>query len=273
MTLLKIARYTTMGFLGLVAVMLQTPLDNVRKNACDWWLSDSTLGPCPEWLQSLIGVWVVKYLLLAIVILIAWPIMLKWLKWTWASITKKINEFLSRPAISPLTDEQRYFRAALKAFAIYYPVRLNNCMHTVLAIVMQSEKDINRDTPNSVAFHFLLKIITNQQPDGLSYLTQLNDTKIDDLDIGEIQRNIKAFLEAYRLRQMIIGTLNEAIKVHIKSLNEVGEWMKIDDDARKDFDKLKVWSEAAETIKSENHDNKWASVGRAWQTQHKLGYA
>jgi hypothetical protein len=175
-------------------------------------------------------------------------------------------------APAPLTEDQRQFRMALKAFAIYYPVRLNNCLHTVLAIVMQSEKDINRDTPNSVAFHFLLKIITNQQPDGLSYLTQLNETKIDDLDIGEIQRNVKAFLEAYRLRQMIIGTLNEAIKVLINSSTAVEEWMKIDDDARKDFDKLKIWPEAAETIKSENHDNKWASVGRAWQTQHRLGY-
>jgi hypothetical protein len=171
-----------------------------------------------------------------------------------------------------LTDEQRLFRMALKAFAINYPVKLNNCLHGVLAIVMQAEKDINNNTPNSIAIHALLKIITSREADGLSYLTQLNDTKADDIDVDETQRNIKAFLEAYRLRQMIIGTLNAAFNVLIKSSDSVGEWMKIDDDARREFDKLKIFSEAAEAVKSENHDNKWASVGRAWQTQHRFNY-
>jgi hypothetical protein len=76
------------------------------------------------------------------------------------------------------------------------------------------------------------------------------------------------FLNAYHNRQKILGNLNGITKANLAKLPEMKEWLEVDADARKEFGKMRIFTEA--TIVTENHDDKWASTGKAWQTQHRV---
>jgi hypothetical protein len=74
----KLARFAGVAIAGLGALMLQNDPDALVKNACNWYLRGSPPGTiCPDFLKQLVSPVFLEILLLALLLFITWPVLVR----------------------------------------------------------------------------------------------------------------------------------------------------------------------------------------------------
>lgn len=178
------------------------------------------------------------------------------------------------PAAPPtvvLTSDQRQFRIELKQFALTCVPNLTNAQAKVFSELKAHEKEMSKGSPQSVALHFFIHFATGSfnRPEMISKLARVD---IDSLDVNALQDQISYFFGEYVWMQGAVADLNDIVKDDLSSMESMKQWLSVDNQCQTELQKLKIWSEANERLRSIQENQMASGQSRLWAHPVKVNY-
>lgn len=170
-----------------------------------------------------------------------------------------------------LTHDQVAFRTALKQFALTQPRKLHDAIMRVENVLLTSIKSIG-EQDFWYALHHAHHFAFSAGSQHLLKIVDAASLDILSMNIETIQDEIIMFLNDYLWTMKYLANLNMIAKVDLEEKPEIDNCLAADRDFVYELDRLKVWPEISDRVRSQGTGSLMAANHSNWTTPIKVNW-